>query len=315
MVSKIEIAYREGALSQDPATLDQLRVLIAIVETGSFSAAGRRLNRVQSAISHAVGAMEEQFGTPLFDRSTGRPVLTPAGDAVLTVARDVCRHADALRQLAAGLNRGEEPCLSAAVDVLYPERALVDACRAFAAVWPSVQLRLHTDTLGAISSLVRDGTSAFGVVGVAADTRGLVTRHLGVVQMVTVVAPGHPLAQPGPLDAAPLAEAIQIVLSERTVAEQTPDQAVLSPRTWRVHDLPTKRALICSGLGWGNLPMSLVAEDLAAGRLVRIQPAAWPPEGISLSLLVVTRPDTQLGPAGRWLLERLEQGCDTSLPS
>ena len=47
----------------EPVTLDQLRILMAIVETGSFSAAARRLSRAQSAVSHAVLAL----GTPLFD--------------------------------------------------------------------------------------------------------------------------------------------------------------------------------------------------------------------------------------------------------
>ena len=49
-------------------TLDQLRVLVAIEDAGSFSAAGRQLRRVQSAISHTVQALEEAQGLLLFDR-------------------------------------------------------------------------------------------------------------------------------------------------------------------------------------------------------------------------------------------------------
>ena len=45
----------------EPVTLDQLRVLIAIAETGSFSAAARRLKRAQSAVSHAVMALEQEL--------------------------------------------------------------------------------------------------------------------------------------------------------------------------------------------------------------------------------------------------------------
>ena len=54
----------------DPLTLDQMRVLVAVAEAGSFSAAARRLGRVQSAISQAVQAMETTLGMALFDRST-----------------------------------------------------------------------------------------------------------------------------------------------------------------------------------------------------------------------------------------------------
>ena len=297
-------------MSQDPATLDQLRVLLAIAETGSFSAAGRRLNRVQSAVSHAVGAMEDQFGAPLFDRSTRRPVLTPTGESVLAIARDVCARADGLRQLAAAIRQGEEPVVSVSIDVLYPSKALAAACREFAAAWPAVQLRLYTDILGAVSEMVRDGTCAFGVVGPAGDLRGLVAHHLGAIRMYAVVAPSHPLAAvPAPIATARLAEEVQIVLSERAAVDETPDQGVLSTRTWRVHDLQTKRFLLLEGLGWGNLPEGLVTEDLDAGRLIRIQPAPWAAEGQLLPLSVVMRPEIPLGPAGRWLMGRLQLGC------
>src|SRR5271156_3625484 len=65
----------------DPLTLDQMRVLVAVAETGSFSAAARRLRRGQSAISQAVQAMETTLGVPLFDPSTRTPTLTDAGAA------------------------------------------------------------------------------------------------------------------------------------------------------------------------------------------------------------------------------------------
>ncbi|MEQ1508434.1 MAG: LysR family transcriptional regulator, partial [Myxococcota bacterium] len=306
------IAGGDGA---DPATLDQLRVLLAVVEAGSFSAAGRRLHRVQSAVSHAVATVEGQLGVALFDRSArgdrqGRPTLTPAGEAVVALARDVCARADALRRLAGALRRGEEPVLSVALDGLFPATALAAACRAFAETWPAVALRIHTDTLGAVAERVRDGTCRFGVVGPAAPVDGLVAAHLGAVRMITVVAPGHPLSGwvgPVPVDA--LAEQVQIVWSERGTGS-TPDQAVVSSRTWRVHDLQTKRVLLCDGLGWGNLPEAMVADDLVAGRLVRVRPAPWPPDGLLLALTVVTRPDTALGTAAAWLIGRLAAVCN-----
>ena len=71
----------------------------------------------------------------------------------------------------------------------------------------------------------------------------------------------------------PWREAVQIVLSERTLAgdPETPDQGVLSERTWRVANLATKHALIRGGLGWGHLPEHLVRRDLRAGRLVELR--------------------------------------------
>lgn len=57
-------------------SLDQLRVLVTIVDTGSFSAAGRKLRRAQSAISQAIAALETMQDVALFDRSGYKPRLT-----------------------------------------------------------------------------------------------------------------------------------------------------------------------------------------------------------------------------------------------
>src|SRR5262245_66295596 len=63
-------------------TLDQLRALIAVIEEGSFSAAARKLHRVQSAISTSMANLEHQLGVPLWDRSTKVARLTDQGQAV-----------------------------------------------------------------------------------------------------------------------------------------------------------------------------------------------------------------------------------------
>ena len=63
----------------DPLTLDQMRALVVVAEAGSFSAAARRLGRVQSAISQSIQTMEATLGVALFDRSTRTPALTEAG--------------------------------------------------------------------------------------------------------------------------------------------------------------------------------------------------------------------------------------------
>src|SRR5262245_15029099 len=68
-------------------TIDQLTVFLAVVDAGSFAAAGRRLGRATSAISYTIANLEGQLGVALFDRQqTRKPVLTEAGQAVLSKA-------------------------------------------------------------------------------------------------------------------------------------------------------------------------------------------------------------------------------------
>ena len=73
---------------QFPKTsLEQWRVLQAIVECGGFAQAATALNRSQSAISYTVARLQEQLGVALLAAEGRRMKLTPAGEALLRDAR------------------------------------------------------------------------------------------------------------------------------------------------------------------------------------------------------------------------------------
>ena len=290
-------------------TLDQLRVFLAVVETGSFAAAARRLGRATSVISYAIANLESQLGLPLFERdATRRPVLTVAGRAVLGEARTVAHGIDGLRAKARGLLGGLEAEVNLAVDVLLPTARVVDALKAFQQQFPTVALRLHVEALGAVAQLLLDRTAVLGVGGpLAADIDGLERIDLGSVELIPVARPDHPLA--GGAGAMPGAarEHIQLVLTDRSTLTQGRDFAVASTRTWRLADLGAKHALLLAGLGWGNMPAPMVAEDLRAGRLVRLALAAG--AAARYPFYAIYRTETPPGPATAWLLQRLrDQG-------
>ena len=294
----------------DPVTIDQLRTLIAAVDAGSFSGAARQLRRVQSAVSASMANLEAQLGVAIWDRSSKIAVLTEEGRAVLARARRVVAEMDALRAFTTELTSGLEPRVSICVDALFPVEALVEGCAAFAGAFPGVDLRVDTQALSSVSERVIEGAATLGIVSPLGVRPSLATRALGsTIPMIPVVAAGHPLAAvPGAIPTPRLAEHVQVVLSERQ-PEGVPDQAVLSTRTWRVADLPTKRAMLLRGLGWGNLPRHLAAKDVAEGRLVRIRPAAWAEHEHTLSFYAVHRAGEPLGRAHGYLLESLEQHC------
>src|SRR5678810_1069601 len=96
----------------DPVTLDQLRALVTVVEEGTFSAAARKLRRVQSAVSSSMANLEERLGLPIWDRSKKVATLTVQGRAVVAAARRVLAEADALRQLSSTMASGLEATVS-----------------------------------------------------------------------------------------------------------------------------------------------------------------------------------------------------------
>ena len=289
-------------------SLDQLRTFLAVVDAGSFSAAARRLNRRQSVVSYTIARLEDELGgLKLFDRATRRPALTEAGRAMLSEARRIARGTDALKARAAGLLAGLEPELAVAVDVMLPRPRLVATLVAFREAFPTVSLRLSIEALGAVARLVLDGGCAVGVSSALVNALdGIDQRPLGGVRMIPVAAPGHPLG--ARRDAVPIVELrdhVQLVLTDRSDLTKGRDFAVFAAETWRLGDLGAKHDLLLAGLGWGSMPDAMVEDDLAAGRLRRIEIAGLAP--VEYRLFGIHRSDSPPGPAGRWFLDRLAE--------
>ena len=77
-------------------TLQQLRFLIAVAESGSINAAAQRLYTAQSSISNAVKSLEQELHLEIFTRSSRGVTLTNDGTELLGYARQVVEQADML---------------------------------------------------------------------------------------------------------------------------------------------------------------------------------------------------------------------------
>jgi DNA-binding transcriptional LysR family regulator len=293
----------------DSVSLDQLRAFLAAVDEGSFSAAARKLNRAQSAVSELVGNLEAQLGVTLFDRSGRYPALTPGGRVLLADARAVVAGVDGLKARAKGMAAGLEPELSAVVDVFFPIQAITESAKEFRERFPRTPLRLYVDALGGAYQPVLDGRASFGVVGsLPIQPPSLGREKLPGVAFVYVAAPDHLLAAlQGPIPRAELVKHVQLVVTDRTELSQGREFGVISPSTWRLADLFAKHAFLRTGLGWGTMPLHVVEEDLAAGRLVALSIEDMPTETLFLPMSAVYPASAPPGPAGRWLIERLKQ--------
>jgi len=289
-------------------TFDQLRIFLAVAETGSFTAAGRRLNRATSVIAYGIDNLEAQLGLALFDReTTRRPTLTVAGQAMLAEARTISRGIDGLRAKARGLLEGFEAELCIAVDVMFPAARLGDVLKSFQREFPTVALRLHVEALGAVAALVLDGRARVGISGplttIIAGADQLERIYAGSVELVPVAAPDHPLAKLHPVPPGATRDHIQLVLTDRSPLTEGRDFSVLSPRTWRLADLSAKHALLREGIGWGSMPLPMVEPDLVNGTLVRL--ALPDNRGLEYMFDAIYRTDAPPGPAGSWLLQRI----------
>jgi DNA-binding transcriptional LysR family regulator len=292
----------------EPVTFDQLAVFLAIVETGSFSGAARKLSRAQSAISYAIANLERLLELELFDRTGRKPILTDAGRVLLEEARAVGGSVDKLLARARQLREGVESRLALAVDVFYPMPLLLALLDRFRKQFPTIPVHLRTEALGAVAQAVHDGVVQFGVSQPIAEfPAGIVRTPLMTIDLVTVCAPGHPLAQhEGPVGLVELRMHTQLVLTDRSPLTAGRDNGVAGDDNWRLADLPAKQACLLAGFGWGNMPDHMVADDLAAGRLVRLHVREWDLGMMRLPMYLIHRAAAPPGPAGRWLIAAMQ---------
>ena len=291
-------------------SLDQMRAALAVAETGSFSAAARRLNRKQSAVSYAVASLERQLGVLLFERADGQaPATTEVGRLLLGEMEAVVRRSDEIKNQAKAAAAGLENELAIVINSLYPVRAFAALLAGFSEQFPTVALRLDIESMSAVQKGVLDGKYALGIAGSLPHLPpGTIGDAISEVVRIPVASPRHPLVARadagGPLPSRMLLDHIQIVVSDRSELTRGRDFTVYTGRTWRVADLSTKYELLAAGIGWGYMPEHLVAQDLASGALRQVQVEGLR-ERNTLAMLVIRRRDRVLGHGARWVLSRL----------
>jgi DNA-binding transcriptional LysR family regulator len=292
----------------DGITLDQLRTFIAAADEGSFSAAGRKLRRAQSAVSQALANLEAQLGVKLFDRSARYPRLTEEGRSLLADARAVADNVDGFKARALAMREGLEPELSVVIDVMFPMEALTKAATHSRKAYPHTPLRLYVEALGGVIKPVLDRHCSIGIIGsLPLVPDELQSESLLHIPFVTVVSPSHPLAKArSVVSASTISRQVQLVLTDRTALSEGRNFGVLSPLTWRLADLGAKHAFLKAGLGWGHMPLHTVKSDLDSGALVKVR-VEGTPRDMNLPMKVVFRKDAPPGPAGRAFIAQLKR--------
>ncbi|MFF2997839.1 LysR family transcriptional regulator [Streptomyces sp. NPDC057950] len=286
--------------------LRQMEVVVAVAEEGGFTAAAQRLHVVQSAVSSTVRALERELGTALFDRTTHRVSLTPAGEAFVPAARATLRAAEQARS-AVDVVQGR---LRGRVTVGTMQGVWADLHLPLAALraeHPEVSVRLRQAAVTDIRQALREGTVDLAVVALdRQQQRGLVTRLLSHEEMVLVSAPERALAGSGAAGTVTLAEAARLPLVDFTpgwairlsVDRAFRAAAVEREPTFEVNDIVAASELVRNDLGVCVMPGSIATRfpDLRTHRFDRHAPS-WK--------VMVVRPRGEAPPAVAALLRHM----------
>lgn len=289
------------------------RMFIAVMETGSFAAAARRLGTSAGQASKLISALETELGTRLLNRTTRALAPTELGQKYFAQIRNIVADLDALDQ---SLNEaGEAPRgrLRLSVPISLGTMQLAHALSAFAEAYPGIDLDVSFSDR--FVSVVDEGFDAAIRVGHPVDS-SLIARKLGSARLVTVASPGYLAARGRPATPEELGQHACIL-----------DTNTREPGLWRFASgtvavrgrLRYSNALAClvaaeHGLGLARTPSFVARESLAAGRVERVLEAHDPPAAGIFAVY----------PAGRYMplkvrvlidflasvLARIEEPCD-----
>lgn len=288
-------------------SLEHLETFVAAVDAGSFSAAARKLGKVQSQVSTAIAALEDDLGLILFDRSGKYPVLTAHGEDVLFKSRELLRNSGKLAEYADRLALGEQTMLRVALDELVPVRTTTQILSQFGQRWPKIQLEVLWGALGDVQNIVRTGRADLGVELPVNDIgmSGLSFTQLASADFCAVAAPDHPLATVKEVNEATLRPYKQ-ALGTSHRGTRLPDAFKLGEQVWLFEDSLLIRELVLTGEVWSALPRYLVSEDLASGRLIEL-PMRLGECGVNTTFYCIWNPIHELTDAELWLRDAFEE--------
>ncbi|MGW7427691.1 LysR family transcriptional regulator [Streptomyces sp. NPDC054813] len=247
--------------------LQQMGYVLAVAETASFTRAAEQCHIVQSALSHQVARLEKELGARLFERTSRRVWLTPAGEAFLPAARQALEAAERARaevaaatgEIRGKLTVGSIPTV-AAVD-------LPSVIRDYRRRYPQVRFSLRAGSSESLVEQVREGTLDAAFLGVQPGFRpqGVRDKELGHGQHVAVVAPGHPLATHHEVDLRRLADEVFVDFADGSAARAQSDQAFAAVGLRRevafeVSGVELMVRMVRHGLGIALLPATFTAE-------------------------------------------------------
>jgi len=265
----IRYAYEVGMQMK----LDQLKVLRAVVESGTIKSAAESLNRTQPAVSQALKALEFQTGTELFDRSGYRLELTPVGRRVYLQSLRVLSEAEDLTQLVRHFEKGQEETITIAIDAAADPNVMMPVLAKLQVGFPDTRVVLRAEVLSGAIEAVRSGEAALAVapaIPVMLEEEGFDYMPLAGSVMRNVAAPTLLDAMDAPRTLADLRRFHQVIARDSGQAAGLFDRELgvqKGQRRWYVSDLHMKKHLLVAGLGWGRLPQHLIAEELAQDRL------------------------------------------------
>jgi len=279
-------------------TLEQWRILQAVVDHGGYAHAADKLNKSQSSLNHAVAKLQNQLGVQLLEVKGRKAFLTEAGEVMLRRSRHLTQNVEDLESLAVSITQNWEPEITLAIDLAFPKSSLYPALQEFLPHSRGSRLKIIDTVITGTDEAIIDGWADLAVCGI--PPKGYLGEPLVDVQFIPVCHPKHELASlPSPIDPNELSQHLQLVIKDTSDNPKERSGWLKSELRWTVSQFTTAIELLLTGTGFCWLPEHYVCSYLHSEQLTKINVKGSNFTKITMSL-VQPNPD-RLGPGGKLL--------------
>ncbi len=253
-------------------TLEQLKMLVKIADSGSVLAAAEDLHRTQPTVSVGIRKLEEELGVSLLDRNHYRATLTTAGQQLCQKAREILKQSEDFSKLARHLAIGNEPQLHLAIEASCPMQLLLQLLRESEHKYPHTEFNLQVENIWGALEKVQTAQVDLAISPWFEELPNLESVFITNTRLLTVAAAGF-CETDRQLTLEEMKQHVQVVVRDSSQKpQQQKSYGVLEGgRHWVVGDHQTKKQLIAAGMGWGKLHEHLIADELAAAELVPLR--------------------------------------------
>ena len=255
--------------------LASMEVFVKVAETGSFTSAADALGISGAMVGKHIRTLEEHLGVQLLHRTTRRQSLTGAGKDFLERARIVLAELEAAEALAAESRARPRGELRVNAPVTFGAHRLAPLLPDYMAANPDVSVRLTLNDR--VVDLVDEGYDCVFRVGALADST-LIARRLRPVELVACASPAYLERRGAPQHPRALAGHECLGFADWELEQcwrfVGPEGEIAVPVKARLSANIGQALRQASLAGWGILLQAreLTAEDIEAGRLVRVLP-------------------------------------------
>ncbi len=285
--------------------LDSIRVLLTIVEKGSFAGAAKALHRAQSAISYQIRKLETNLDLVLFDRSEYRAVLTPEGQAILSEGKRLLSQAANIEALAHQLGHHWEPSFEVVVDGILEITPIMGVIKSLISEEIPTRISLTMEYLGGVQHRFEQNQADLMVVKEYQASTQLLCHPLEAVECLLCVSKQHPLASLNDVDLDTLQKFIELSVHDSSGQDlySVEHMHFGGERMFYLSDFMSKKQAVLQGIGFGWMPFYLVEKEIKSNSLVEVNYKHG--SRFNFTPHLVWRTEKKLGRTGQRFIDKL----------